>query len=218
MEQLFTDQLLSLVDSDPYGFVYQVEGEISEKNLILRDERWKSIESMVLQEPDIYERDKRGKLVRFSVENTGKNKRLFYKYMAQYWQRGKVKNALLPDYKNSGGRGKEKTFTDQKNGRRRKFETIIGEGVIVTDEIKRTFEVSVKRFFYTAKKNPLATIYELMLKTFFVADYRYENGVKNQYSFPRIKSRHLDSSNIGMKRPINLKGKFVNERETENMD
>ena len=36
----------------------------------------------------------------------------------------------------------------------------------------------MKRFYHTAKKNPLATTYELMLKTFFVADYRYENGVK----------------------------------------
>ncbi|ATP42150.1 DNA-binding protein [Solibacillus sp. R5-41] len=178
LEQLFADQLLSLVDSDPYGFVYQVEEKISERNLILRDERWKSIESMVLQEPDIYEKDKRGQLVRFSVEDTGKSKRLFYKYMVQYWQRGKVKNALLPDYTNSGGRGKEKTYTDQKNGRRRKFETIIGEGIIVTDEIKRTFEVSVKRFYHTVKNNPLATTYDLMLKTFFVADYRYDNGVK----------------------------------------
>ena len=178
LQKLFDDQLLSLVDSDPYGFVYQVEEKISEKNLILRDERWKCIESMVLQEPEIYIREKRGQLVRFSVENTGKNKRLFYKYLLQYWQRGKVKNALLPDYKNSGGRGKEKTYTDQKNGRRRKFETIIGEGIIVTDEIKRTFEVSVKRFYHTVKNNPLATTYDLMLKTFFVADYRYDNGVK----------------------------------------
>lgn len=152
LQQLFNDQLLTLVDNDPYAFVYQDEKQISDKNKTLRDERWKSIESMVLQEPDIYERDKRGQLVRFSVENTGKNKRLFYKYMVQYWQRGKVKSALLPNYTNSGGRGKEKTYKDQKNGRRRKFETIIGKGVIVTDEIKRTFEVGVKRFYHTVKK------------------------------------------------------------------
>lgn len=178
LQQLFNDQLLTLVDNDPYAFVYQDEKQISDKNKTLRDERWKSIESMVLQEPDIYERDKRGQLVRFSVENTGKNKRLFYKYMVQYWQRGKVKSALLPNYTNSGGRGKEKTYKDQKNGRRRKFETIIGKGVIVTDEIKRTFEVGVKRFYHTVKKNSLATTYDLILKTFFVADYRYDNGVK----------------------------------------
>ena len=30
--------------------------------------------------------------------------------MTQYWQRGKIKNALLPDYQNSGGKGNEKNL------------------------------------------------------------------------------------------------------------
>lgn len=187
LHQLFAEQLLYFADNDPYAFVYQDEAQISEKNKLLRDDRWKSIESIVLKEPDIYESKKRGPLVRLAVERTGKNKKLLYQYLVQYWQRGKVKNALLPDYKNSGGRGKEKTYKDQKNGRKRKFETVIGEGIIISAEIKRIFEVSVKRFYHTAKKNPLTTTYDLMLKTFFVADYRYENGVKKPILFSQDK-------------------------------
>lgn len=176
--QLYTEQLLLFANKDPYSFIYQDEKQISENNRQLRDERWKCIGSMVLQEPDIYERDKRGSLIRTSMTSTGKTKRLLYKYIIQYWQRGKVKNALLPDYARSGGRGKEKNYTDKKNGRRRKFEQVVGEGIIINNEIKKVFEISVKRFYHTVKKNPLATTYDLMLKTFFVADYRYENGVK----------------------------------------
>lgn len=192
LQQLFTENLLALVDNDPYTFIYQDEGQISEKNRLLRDDRWKSIESIVLKEPDVYERKKRGSLVSLAVESTGKNKKLLYQYMVQYWQRGKVKNALLPDYKNSGGRGKEKTYTDQKNGRRRRFETIIGEGIIITDEIKRIFEISVKRFYHTVKKNSLSFTYDSMLKTFFVSDYRFEDGVKkpillNQDQIPTLR-------------------------------
>lgn len=143
----------------------------------MREERWDCIKNMVLKEPDIFESDKRGALIKVAMNNTGKTKRLLYKYMTQYWQRGKIKNALLPDYHNSGGKGNEKEFT-VKTGRPRKFGQIVGEGIVITDEIKRIFEVSVKRYYHTAKRNPLATTYNQMLKTYFVADFRYENGVK----------------------------------------
>ena len=52
------------------------------------------LKEMVLQEPDIYESDKRGPLIRMAMEKTGKTKRLLYKYMIQYWQRGKVKKCI----------------------------------------------------------------------------------------------------------------------------
>lgn len=178
LQQMHAEQLLSFVDNDPYCFIYQDEDQLSEKSKELRDERWECIKDMVLLEPYIYESDKRGSLIRDAIVKTGKTKRLLYKYLTQYWQRGKVKNALLPDYKNSGGKGKEKIFTGKKNGRKRKFERSFGEGIIITNEIKRIFEVSVKRFYHTTKKNSLATTYNLMLQTHFVADYRYENGVK----------------------------------------
>lgn len=106
---------------------------------------------MVLLEPDIYEVNKRGPLIKKEMDNTGKTKRLFYKYMTQYWQRGKIKNALLPDYQNSGGKGNEKEFT-VKTGRPRKFRQIIGEGIVITSEIKRIFEVSVKGIITRLKR------------------------------------------------------------------
>ncbi|MCM3390301.1 Mu transposase C-terminal domain-containing protein [Ureibacillus chungkukjangi] len=178
LNQMFTEKLLSFVDGEPYSFIYQIEDQISEKNKQLRDERWECIEQLVLQEPDIYESAERGQKIKAAMVNKGKTKRLLYKYLVQYWQRGKVKNALLPDYKNSGGKGKEKVFKDKKNGRKRRFEPIIGDGIIISDEIKRIFEVSIKRYYHTAKQNPLSTTYNQMLKTFFVADCRYENGVE----------------------------------------
>ncbi|AWO74228.1 hypothetical protein C1N76_06575 [Geobacillus thermoleovorans] len=113
LQQLHAEQLLSFIDNDPYGFIYQDEEQLPEKNKMLRDERWECIKDMVLQEPEIYESETRGSLIRIAMEKTGKTKRLLYKYMVQYWQRGKVKNALLPDYQNSGGKGKEKTCTDK---------------------------------------------------------------------------------------------------------
>ncbi|AND37812.1 Mu transposase C-terminal domain-containing protein [Cytobacillus oceanisediminis] len=177
LQQMDSDQLLSFVDEDPFGFIYKDDEQLPEKSRLLRDERWECIKDMVLKEPEIFDAEKRGPLIRHAMESTRKTKRLLYKYLTQYWQRGKSKNALLPDFQNSGGKGKEKNFT-VKTGRPRKFKSTIGEGIVINDEIKRIFEVSVKRFYHTVKQNPLAKTYDLMLKTFFVKDYRYECGVK----------------------------------------
>ncbi|ANC75501.1 hypothetical protein ABE65_000925 [Fictibacillus phosphorivorans] len=178
LQQLHGEGLVTLVNEEPYPFIYQSEEYFTEKNKGLRDERWSSIENMVCKEPEIYESKNRGKFIALAMNDTGKTKRLLYKYLTQFWQRGKVKNALLPDYHRSGGKGKEKIFKGKKNGRPRKFEAVIGEGIVITDEIKRVFEVSIKRYYHTTKKNPLSEAFNLMLKTFFVSDYRYEDGVR----------------------------------------
>ncbi|MBG9656279.1 Mu transposase C-terminal domain-containing protein [Cytobacillus firmus] len=177
LQQMHNENLLFFVNEDPFGFIYQDDEQLSEKNRLLRDERWDCINNIILQEPDIFDAQKRGALIRLSMEKTGKTKRLIYKYLTQFWQRGKSKNTLLPDYQNSGGKGKEKNFT-VKTGRPRKFGASIGEGIVIDDEIKRIFEVSVKRYYHTVKQNPLSKTYKLMLKNFFVKDFRYENGVK----------------------------------------
>ncbi|QHA90171.1 Mu transposase C-terminal domain-containing protein [Bacillus sp. N1-1] len=178
LEQLHKEQLLSILNENEYDFIYQQEDQLSEKSKLLRDERWEAIENLVLAEPDIYEKSKRGKLIKKAAKTTNKNKRHLYRYLHQYWQRGQVKNALLPDYFKSGNRGVEKPPTNKKNGRRKKFGELVGEGIVITDEVKRIFEISIRRYYHKASKNPLSTTYELMLKKFFVADYRYDNGVK----------------------------------------
>jgi Mu transposase, C-terminal/Integrase core domain len=177
LQQLFEENLLSFINEDPYSFIYVNEVLLSDKHKMIRDDRWSLIEDIVNQEPEIFERAKRGEIIKLAAEKHSKHKRFFYEYLIQYWQRGKVKNTLLPDYQNSGGKGKERTF-EKKTGRPRKFEAVIGEGIVITDEIKRVFEVSIKRFYHTVKKNPLSEAFNLMLKTFFVSDYRYEDGVK----------------------------------------
>lgn len=187
LQLLFTEQLLKINESEPYGFIYQAENKLSDERKQLRDKRWELIKNLVSHEPEIYESENRGRLITVDISKTDKSKGLYYKYLKQFWKRGKTKNALLPDYQNSGGKGIEKTFTDSKNGSKRKFSNIIGEGIIITDEIKRIFEVSVKRFYHTTKKNPLSTTFNLMLKTYFVADYRFDDGVKKPILLERDK-------------------------------
>lgn len=178
LEEMFDQKLLQIVTDDPFSFVYQSEDQIQKKQKDVRDERWIAIQKIACMEPEIYDKQKRGPLVRKTQDETGKIKGLIYNYLRQYWQRGKVKNALLPDYRNSGGRGKERTLSSKKTGHPRKYESLLGKGINVDNDIKQIFHVCVKKFYHTTKKNPLSFVYEMMLKSYFAEDHVFENGVK----------------------------------------
>lgn len=152
------------------------EDEITEKNKNLRDRAWEIIQPLVQtsNEPDIYDRNKRGKLINEVVQKYDVASKMVYKYLRKYWQRGQTKNALLPDYDKSGGKGKAKTPSEKKLGRPRK----IGTGMNVDEDTKQVFRVAISRYYNTHKENSLKTAYELMIKNFYAEDYKYEDGVK----------------------------------------
>lgn len=67
----------------------------------------------------------------------GTTKKTLYTLMRRYWQRGQTPNALFPDYKNSGGKGK-------KLGRPRKY--MPGVGAIVDEHIERLFRIAINKY------------------------------------------------------------------------
>jgi len=87
------------------------------------------------------------------------------------------KNALLPDYINSGGKGRSKQLSDSKIGRPSRVnyfgDTI--EGINVTEEVKKHFEFPLNKYYRNSKKISLRETYTLMLKDFYSDSYK-ENG------------------------------------------
>lgn len=102
-------------------------------------------------------------------------KRIF----SRFWQRGMTKNALLPDYKNSGGKGKQRNLTDNKVGRPKKSDYNGDEiiGINITEDIKKQFEVAVNKYFRNSKKISLMQTYNFILRDFF-SDPVIEDGEK----------------------------------------
>ena len=101
--------------------------------------------------------------------------------MRRYWQRGKNKNALLPDYSNSGGRGKLKKAGDKKRGRPRKYAHLpeVGEGINISEADRRIFRIAINQFYDTSKRNSLKVAYNLMLKKYYAGDFYYtDDGIK----------------------------------------
>lgn len=64
-----------------------------------------------------------------------------YTLIKRYWQQGQTPNALLPNYKNSGGKGKRRRATTKKLGRPRDHTP--GVGAIVDDEVERHFRTTI---------------------------------------------------------------------------
>ncbi|MBD2441547.1 Mu transposase C-terminal domain-containing protein [Nostoc sp. FACHB-110] len=172
---------------DPWARIVRDE-DLSPKEKELRDRAWQIISFIVTQEPSIYYRNYRGTLVQQVIEkyNAGRTESelvpiTVYKYLRRFWQRGKNKNALLPDYANSGGKGKPKASGDKKRGRPRKYAQVseIGIGRNVTEEDKRLFRFAIAKFYNNSKENFLTTAYDLMIKEYYAEDFYYDsNGVK----------------------------------------
>ena len=76
---------------------------------------WKIIEPHI-DNPELFHRMERGKLVTRLCTEHKMTKQSINRYLRRYWQRGMCMQALLPDYKNSGGAGKRRDTTRGKLG------------------------------------------------------------------------------------------------------
>ncbi|MDD5708540.1 MAG: DDE-type integrase/transposase/recombinase [Kiritimatiellae bacterium] len=154
-----------LLNPDPY-LVLATETALPDSHKAVRDSAWAIIQKLVENEPDIYRSDRRGKLLKAVVGEHKVTLRTLYRYLRRYWQRGQTPNALLPDYANSGGRGKERKLSEMKRGRPR----IYGgqDGVNVTSDMRKVFRVAIDRYYgEKGSKFTLKGAYDEMVRTFF---------------------------------------------------
>jgi hypothetical protein len=177
-EEMLEKGRLKLLTDEPFDIFYSDE-EISQNKKDIRDARWNTIKDIVGSDPDIYVHYKRGELVKDNCNNLGVHKKTVYQNLRRYWQKGMILNALLPDYKNSGGKGKKKTVGEKKIGRPKIYNRE-NKGVNVTEEIaEQCFKVGFLRYKSNQKnKRSLKDIYHLILQDFFVKDEWYEGGQK----------------------------------------
>lgn len=122
--------------SDPFAEMVLrevAEGSVDQKK---RDKAW-SMLADVVHDPQLFMPRARGRIARGVMERHGVTKQTVYRLLRRYWQRGMCKNALLPDYINSGARGKRRTPSKAKLGRPRIVRE--GKGSNVTPDIERVF-------------------------------------------------------------------------------
>lgn len=170
-------QEVSVEDERGYNRVI-LEEELSESEKLKRDHAWEMIMFLIRtveNEELIYLSKYRERAIKevcqvFKVSyNTVKN------YLIRYWKGGKIRNSLLPNYFNCGGRGKERKVSSKKRGRPRLRD--VHQGINVDDHIKKMFKIGLNRYYYNERNNSLKTTYELILKDFFTTEQVTQNGV-----------------------------------------
>ncbi|WP_018932288.1 DDE-type integrase/transposase/recombinase [Gracilibacillus lacisalsi] len=144
-----------------------VKYDIKEQDVQFRNRAWESIKDIVHKEPDIYLRQRRGKLIREVVAQKNVSANTIMKYLRKYWQRGMVVDSLLPDYVNCGNYG-DYQFK-RKAGRPRKK----GGGINVSEELKEIFKICINKYYLSRTKPSLQFAYDMMIKDYFKKGYVY---------------------------------------------
>lgn len=147
VETAILDESLKVTE-DPYAHLASQIPEDGSKSQQIRDKRLSLIGGLI-KKTDIYNRRGRGTLVEEVANKTGTIKKTVYACLRQYWQRGCMPNALLPDYANSGGQGKKRTGNKKKLGRPRSVSP--GTGMTVDASVERMFRIVLDQHYLTDK-------------------------------------------------------------------
>lgn len=148
---------------DPWLVVADQE-TIKPGHLALRERAWAIVAELTGDEPGIYESRRRGQMIAEYTARHGVSHPTIYRYLRRYWQRGQTPNALLPDYSNSGARGKTRSSTAGiKRGRPRREGA--PPGVNVDEPMRRVFRVAAAT--YAGSRFSRRGAYEAMLREFF---------------------------------------------------
>ncbi|NMM62207.1 transposase [Clostridium sp. P21] len=166
--------------SDPYLKSID-ENSISQLEREKRDSYWKIVsdvyENRLLE---ILKSKTRAKVIQDISEISGMADITLKRIFSKFWKRGMSKNALLPDYKKLGGKGKEKKLSDKKIGKPRRVDANgdVVIGINVTEDIKRQFELAIEKCYRDSNKISLVETYNYVLTHFF-SDPIIKNGEKD---------------------------------------
>jgi transposase InsO family protein len=117
-----------------------------------RDNNYELIKPIV-SEPRFYVSKVRSAIINQIVLERRSTKKTLYFLLRRYWQRGQTPNALIRDYKNSGGKGKVRNAKNKKLGRPRLHAP--GTGTAVNEAVEKLFRIAIDRYLLTEEKHSL---------------------------------------------------------------
>lgn len=167
--QVLADDVLggraTLLPDDPYA-APAPPSRLPQKYRELQAKAWDIVASLQAHVPALYERRARSVLVADCAAARGVSRQSVLRYLRRFWERGQTIAALLPDYRNSGARGKIRAASaGVKRGRPRKSGDHPG---LNTDAAMRaTFRAAVARYTATHPEFSRRAAYRQMLQDYF---------------------------------------------------
>lgn len=136
--------------SDPYPLP-----SVDEKSptALKRNEAWMVIEPLLNNYTSLFTKSERNKLIGELLDRIDKPRLYITRQLRRYWQRGMAPNALAPDFKKCGAKGKKRRDIENKLGRKRSISS--GVGVLVTNEVAELFKLAIEGFYLVNEKVPL---------------------------------------------------------------
>lgn len=181
--QAISEANARVLETDPYSHLLCPEESISEKHKQHRDAMWEALAPVLENETlefMLYSHE-RGRRIRALSRASGRSRTTLIKGIRQWWQRGRVQNAFLPDFKRCGGPGQRRLAKSQdapKLGRPSALAKARGQrvGVRITQEIERRFERGIKRFYETPDQRSLSGAFDLTIENFFHQGFSIVDG------------------------------------------
>lgn len=167
---------------DPFVRIID-EKDLSELQINKRERDWEVIRTYwEFNKYDLLEKHLRTKKFEEISKATGLSVPKVKKLFSRYWQRGMNKNALLPDYINSGAKGKERKLTKNKVGRPKRADYYgeLIEGINITSEVKQHFQIAINKYYRKNNKISLKETYTLMLRDFYSDIFKEDNKIKHK--------------------------------------
>ena len=163
-EEIDGEKLIAI--KDPFARIINEE-ELSEPEINRRNASWELVDKYWESgKYELLEKNNRENKFKDIAKTSGLSLTKVKIIFSRYWQRGMNKNALLPDYMNSGGKGKERKLSHLK------------EGVSITEEVKKHFKFAIDSYYYSNKNTSLRGTYALMLMDFYSDKYIENNETK----------------------------------------
>lgn len=153
-----------LLPADPYA-APKPDGPIPTGHLALRAKAHDAVQALHADLPALYQQPERAAMVAAYALSHGISRASIMRYLRRYWERGQTPDALLPDYGNSGGRGRTRTATAGiKRGRPRKGTQ---PGLNADEAIRAIFRSAQARYAASHDQFSRRAAYRQMLEEYF---------------------------------------------------
>ncbi len=139
-------------------------GTPSPKAMQTRDHLWEVIREAAQCEPDIYDPSLRAELLRKAELDSGMKMQNLYRVLGRYWKRGKIPDALIPDFRNRGRCWDPYSESARRNGRPKK-EGAPGKK-LTRDDLQR-FSAAIRKYYLDKRKVSLSDTYGFMLRDYY---------------------------------------------------
>ncbi|WP_417438885.1 transposase [Idiomarina sp.] len=203
--------------------VLMSEEEINERYAAVRDKNFSLIESLIEQSEFIFDYATKNRVQSLArhAKDKGKARTTIARLLSTYWRYGQDKNALLPAYQYSGGRGQQRKVSESALGAPRTSRTLAvkrSKTFIVTDADKEKIRKVLEKYHLKPGGKNLVETRKELLRTYYSDEIKKAKALGEIPYVPSYKQVHSWKHKLFTEDEISRKSStehdyFLNKRD-----